>query len=193
MVMPVIPEARRYSVAEVLDFPADGNRYEVVGGELLVTPAPTYGHQLLVSRLMSYLFEYLKPPGRRDSLYTSPADITWGLSPREAEDLVQPDVFIVELAQATTTWRDVTRLALAIEILSPSNTRADRVVKRRTYQRHGVATYWVVDPVAQLVEVWHPADDRPEIVVEQLTWKLTNDSAELRIPLADLFSPPGTR
>lgn len=124
MAMPVIPEARRYSIAEVLDFPADGNRYEVVGGELLVTPAPTYGHQLMVSRLMSYLFEYLKPLGRRDWLYTSPADITWGLSPKEAEDLVQPDVFIVEPVQATASWRDVTRLALAVEILSPSSTRA---------------------------------------------------------------------
>jgi len=191
--MPVIPEARRYSVAEVLDFPADGNRYEVVGGELLVTPAPTYGHQLLVSRLMSYLFEYLKPLGLQDSLHTSPADITWGRSPKEAEDLIQPDVFIIESAQVPATWRDVTKLALAIEILSPSNTRADRVVKRMTYQRHGVGTYWVVDAAGPLVEVWHPADDRPAIVTEQLTWKLSTDSHELQILLADLFAPPGTR
>lgn len=193
MAMPLVPDPRRYSVAEVLEFPADGNRYEVVGGELLVTPAPTAGHQLLVSRLMSYLLEYLKPLGCRDSLYTSPADITWGQSPKDAEDLVQPDVFVVEPALATRTWRDVTRLALAIEILSPSNTRADRVVKRRTYQRHGVATYWVVDAEAQLVEVWRPLDDRPEIVIDQLTWKLRENATDLRIPLADLFAPPGTR
>ncbi|HLB53646.1 MAG TPA: hypothetical protein VJK71_00890 [Gemmatimonadales bacterium] len=50
MAMPVIPETRRYSVAEVLEFPADGNRYEVVAGELLVTPVPAGGHQLLVTR-----------------------------------------------------------------------------------------------------------------------------------------------
>jgi Uma2 family endonuclease len=67
------------------------------------------------------------------------------------------------------------------------------VVKRRTYQRHGVATYWVVDAEAQLVEVWRPVDDRPEIVIDQLTWKLRENATDLRIPLADLFAPPGTR
>ena len=192
MAMPVIPESRRYSVAEVLDFPPDGNRYEVVAGELLVTPAPTAGHQLLVSRLMTLLSDYLKPLGRRDSLYSSPADITWGQSPKDAEDLVQPDIFVV-VATQVTSWRDVTRLALAIEVLSPWNTRAERVVKRGTYQRHGVETYWVVDGAAQLVEVWRPADDRPEIMIQELVWKLSDESPELRIPLADLFAPPGSR
>ena len=193
MAMPVIPESRRYSVAEVLDFPPDGNRYEVVAGELLVTPAPTIGHQLLVSRLMGYLLEYLGPLHRRDCLYTSPADITWGQNPKDAEDLVQPDVFVVEPTQVTSTWRDVTRLALAIEVLSPSNTRAEKVVKRGTYQRHAVGTYWVVDAAAQLVEVWHPTDHRPEMVTEVLAWRLGDDSPELRIPLADLFAPAGSR
>jgi Uma2 family endonuclease len=193
MAMPVIPEARRYSVAEVLDFPPDGNRYEVVAGELLVTPAPTVGHQLLVSRLMTLLSRYLEPLGHRDSLFTAPADITWGLGPKEAEDLVQPDLFVVGPGLVAASWLDVKQIVLAMEIVSPSSTRADRVVKRRTYHRHGVATYWVVDAAAQLVEVWHPADDRPEIVIDELSWKLGDQSPGLRIPLADLFAPPGSR
>lgn len=193
MAMPVVPEARRYSVAEVLEFPADGNRYEVVEGELLVTPAPAWAHQLLVTRLMACLTKYLEPQGLADTLLSSPADITWGKDPREAEDLVQPDLFVVRRGTPTGSWRDIGYLELAVEIVSPSSTRADRVVKRRTYQRHGVATYWVVDPDAQLVEVWRPQDERPAIVTDVLTWKLAPGTPELRIPLADLFAPPGSR
>lgn len=59
MAMPVVPESRRYSVAEVLEFPDDGNRYEVVQGELLVTPAPRTRHQVIVARLLHRLNDYL--------------------------------------------------------------------------------------------------------------------------------------
>ena len=60
MAMPVLPfpEARRYTVAEVLDFPPDGNCYEVVEGALLVTPAPRYRHQVIVGRLVALLAKY---------------------------------------------------------------------------------------------------------------------------------------
>lgn len=193
MAMPVLPETRRYSVAEVLEFPADGNRYEVVAGELLVTPAPAAGHQLLVTRLMVCLAKYLEPQGVADTLLSSPADITWGQDPRDAEDLVQPDLFVVGRGQSIGKWRDVSSLELAVEIVSPSSTRADRVIKRRTYQRHGVATYWVVDPDAQLVEVWRPHDERPAIVTDVLGWRLDPEGPELRISLGDLFAPPGSR
>ena len=189
MAMPIVPEPRRYSVLEVLDFPPDGNRYEVVSGELLVTPSPGEGHQRMVSRLMRYLHEYLGPLRLSDFLYTSPADITWGQRPKDADDLVQPDVFVVDPGQSFDDWVGVRRLALAVEILSPSSTRADRVVKRRTYQRHGVGSYWVVDAAAELVEVWRPEDDRPEIVTDMLKWKLGEDTPVLVISLAELFAP----
>jgi Uma2 family endonuclease len=188
MAMPVVPEARRYSVAEVLEFPADGSRYEVVQGELLVTPAPRWRHQLIITRMVTALVEYLRPLGLADSVLTSPADITWGVPPREAEDLVQPDVFVPDPDTTPGEWVNVRRLSLAAEVVSPSSTRADRVVKRKTYQRHGVATYWVVDDDAKLVEVWHPEDERPAIVTEVLTWRIRDDARESRLPLADLLA-----
>jgi Uma2 family endonuclease len=185
--MPVIPEARRYSVAEVLAFPNDGNRYEVVAGELLVSPAPRNRHQTLVARLFTALQQYLMELGLKDPVKLAPADITWGIPPREAEDLVQPDVFVPDPAQAQGDWVRMRNLELAAEVLSPSTTRADRVVKRKTYQRHGVATYWVVDDEARLVEVWGPDDDRPEIITEVLRWRFRGASDELRIPLEELL------
>jgi Uma2 family endonuclease len=80
------------------------------------------------------------------------------------------------------------RLMLAVEIVSPSSSRADRVVKRKAYQRHGVPTYWVVDPDAALVEVWTPEDDRPRIVTDVLSWRWNADSPALRIALEELFA-----
>jgi Uma2 family endonuclease len=61
------------------------------------------------------------------------------------------------------------------------------VVKRRAYQRHDVATYWIVDPEAKLVEVWHPADERPEIVTEKLRWHLAPELPPLEIDVAALM------
>src|SRR5688572_17907666 len=86
--------ARRYTVAEVLEFPEDGNRYEVVQGELLVTPSPRRDHQLVIGRLVLQLHNYLDLLGLADLVLTAPADITWGVQAREADELVQPDIFV---------------------------------------------------------------------------------------------------
>jgi Uma2 family endonuclease len=182
--------ARHYTVAEVLEFPDDGNRYEVVQGELLVTPSPRLGHQLVIARLLQQLGNYLEPLGLSDLVLTAPADITWGVHPREADELVQPDIFVVHPDDAARNWLDVKRLVLVIEVVSPSSTRGDRVVKRRAYQRHEVPAYLVVDPDAALAEIWSPQEDRPAIVTDAITWKWSDRSPELRITLADLFAPP---
>jgi Uma2 family endonuclease len=70
----------------------------------------------------------------------------------------------------------------------PGSARPDRVEKRLTYQRHQVPTYWIVDDVVQLVEVWHPGDERPAIVTETLCWRLRATDPELRIELAALLA-----
>ena len=179
--------ARRYTVAEVLALPPDGNRYEVVRGELLVTSAPRFRHQQTAARLFQALTGYLRPLGLADCVLFSPADITWSVDPDEADELVQPDIFVVPPDQLGD-WRYMGRLMLVAEIVSPSSSRADRVVKRKAYQRHGVPTYWVVDPDAALVEVWTPEDDRPRIVTDVLSWRWDADAPELRIALDEWFA-----
>jgi Uma2 family endonuclease len=74
-----------------------------------------------------------------------------------------------------------------VEVVSPSSARGDRLTKRRLYQRQRVATYWIVDPDARLVEVWHPEDDRLEIVTDSLEWRATPDAEALVIDLGELF------
>ena len=179
--------ARRYTVEEVLAFPNDGNRYELVHGQLLVTPAPRSRHQLVAGELYYRLRRYLDKHGRDVRVVFSPADIRW-----PDEVLVQPDVFVVPVQELVAEdWSSVRTLLLAVEIVSPSSARYDRIVKRRLYQEHGVSTYWIVDPDAQVVEVWCPDDERPEIVTDVLRWRVAAGTEELEIELAEAFSVPG--
>ena len=180
MAMPVAE--RRWTAQLVRELPDDGNRYEVVDGVLLVTPAPVARHQLVLQRLFVALHDYLRTMGRGESILWSPADISW------AEDvLVQPDVFVVEPSQVTSDWTTYQTLPLIIEALSPGTRRADRGLKRAAYQRYGVATYWIVDYEARTVEVWHPGDAEPAVVTDVLRWQVTPEAPVLEVPLAGLF------
>lgn len=159
--------ATHWTPEMVRALPHDGNRYEVIDGELLVTPAPTLRHQDAVSAMASLLRPYVSANGV-GHMIVSPADVTF-----DDGSLVQPDVFVAPLiaGRRPRDWSDVKTLLLAVEVLSPSTARADRRVKLRLYQRNRVPEYWIVDADARLVERWRPDDQRPEIVAERLEWQ----------------------
>jgi Uma2 family endonuclease len=182
MAMPAISPARRYTAAEVLAFPADGNRYEVVHGELLVTSAPRAVHQAVVGELFARIHNYLVALGRPARAFAGPADITW-----DEETTVQPDILVVPPHEVTADWRSYRTLLLAVEVLSPSSARGDRVVKRRLYQEQRVGVYWIVDADKRLVEVWRPDDEVAEIVTDVLRWQVTPEAPFLEIALGDVF------
>jgi len=168
----------------VRQLPDDGNRYEVVYGELLVTPAPRLNHQLLVSRLAVAIAKYLEH-GPVGVMLTSPADISWG-----QDVLVQPDVFVVPLDEARTgDWSKLRSLLVAAEVLSPSTARADRFTKRRRYQEAGVPLYWVVDADEQRVEVWTPGAEFPGVERERIVWRPAGADQPFTLELAELFRP----
>ena len=177
--------APAYFTAEMVRaMPDDGNRYEVVYGELLVTPAPRPWHQILVQRLTVAIDLYLRsqPVG---VVLCSPADISWG-----PDVLVQPDVFVLPPEEARTlTWSRMRTLLLVAEVLSPSNTRGDRFLKRVRYREAGVPLYWVVDGDERSVEVWTPEDDFPAVEREQLVWHPPGAREPFRLSLEELFRP----
>lgn len=76
---------------------------------------------------------------------------------------------------------------LAVEVLSPSTARYDRALKRKLYQRVGVAEYWIVDLDARLVERWRPEDERPEIVTDRLIWVPAGAPEPLAVGLDEYF------
>lgn len=176
--------AERWTAERVRALPADGNRYEVIAGELFVTPAPSFDHQDAVGRFFIPLREYHERIGVGYAAF-SPADIEF-----DDETLVQPDLFVVPLidGRRPRRWSDVTGLLLAVEVLSPSTARADRNVKRRLFQRVGVPEYWIVDVEARLVERWRPGEARPEIVTDALAWQPDSAHAPLVIDLPPLFA-----
>jgi Uma2 family endonuclease len=173
---------RRYTRQEVLQFPNDGKRYELVRGELLVSPPPALRHQIVVQRLFRELVEYLKPLGREETVVCVAGDISWN-----DETLVIPDLFVAPPEEMRSSWSAVKTLLLAIEVLSPRSTRADRVLKRHVYQENRVATYWIVDHRAGLAEIWHPRDTRPTIVSDVLRWRVEPGAPEIQIELASLL------
>ena len=173
-----------FTAEQVRGLPDDGNRYEVVRGELLVTPAPRLWHQEIVGRLYMATSRYLnkEPIGHA---FQAPADISW--SP---DTLVQPDVFVVPLAEARTMdWARIATLLLVAEVLSPSSRRADRFSKRLEYQRHDVPVYWIVDPDERVVEIWTPGDSFPLFEQQRLAWHPAGAATPLQIDLGELFRP----
>jgi Uma2 family endonuclease len=173
-----------YSAEMVRALPDDGNRYETVHGELLVTPAPRLWHQVIARRILGRLDRYTEgyPVG---CLIYSPADISWG-----DDVLVQPDIFVADLNEVRCLdWSQVQILLLIIEVLSPKTARYDRYTKRRLYQEVGVPSYWIVDPDEKLVEVWTPEDQFPAVERERVTWKPQGVEQEFVLDLGELFKP----
>ncbi len=173
-----------YTADMVRALPDDGNRHEVVHGELLVTPAPRPWHEVIVGRLSDALRAYLRsePVG---FAFASRSDISWG-----SDTMVEPDVLVVPLEQARTLeWARMKNLLLVAEVLSPSSMRADRFTKRVEYQRQGMPVYWVVDADERRVEIWRPGDTFPRFEQERLLWHPEGATQPFGLPLADLFAP----
>jgi len=162
--------------------PDDGQRYEVIDGVLLVTPAPSLLHQRVVLRLAQIIGPYVEPLGFE--VLIAPAAVTWS-----ERTEVQPDLLTLPLVngRGVERFEDVGTLGLAVEVLSPSTARVDRFTKRREYQRRGVPEYWIVDPIGRSVERWRPGDDEPEICFDSLRWQPRADAEPLIIDLQEFF------
>jgi Uma2 family endonuclease len=173
-----------YTAEMVRALPEDGNRYEVVRGELLVTPAPRLWHQVLVQRLSVALDQYLRA-NAVGLVLASPADISWG-----PDILVQPDLFVARLDEVRTLdWEGVKNLLLAIEVLSPTTARYDRFTKRRLYQEVGIPLYWIVDGDERAVEVWTPEAVFPALERDRIAWHPEGAASPFTLELPELFRP----
>lgn len=167
-----------WTVADLADLPDDGNRYEVIDGELHVTPAPSLDHQEAAVRLYTLLAPFVDAHGF-GTVVVAPADVSF--SPTSG---VQPDLFVMPRLDGRRARRflDVGRLLLAVEILSPSTARWNRVKKRALYRKHVVPEYWVVDLDARVIERSTPARRSTCRSIFVASWTRKNDSSvtELR-------------
>ena len=132
---------RPFSVADLESMPDDGRRYELVDGELLVTPAPGWAHQEAALSLAELL--------RR----ACPRDLRVLVGPFSVQpdmyNELQPDVLVARYTDLTPKNLPVAPV-LAVEVISPSSALTDASLKRAAYARLGVACFWLVDPDPEL-------------------------------------------
>jgi Uma2 family endonuclease len=167
MAMPQTLE-KRWTAAEAqaLQEQDPSHRYQVVDGELLVSPGPGSRHQRCVKLLILALDPYVERL-KCGELFMGPGEVV-----PDDFTTMQPDVFVIPIGDAEHLGdlRDLRRLSLACEVLSPSTARFDRVKKRPKYQSMG-ATYWIVDMDARVVECWLPQATQPTIHDAEVRWQ----------------------
>jgi Uma2 family endonuclease len=135
---------------DLQELPDDGYRYELVDGQLLVTPAPNLGHQRCVARLLALLDAWAPP---HLEVFVAPVD--WFVSPLT---VFQPDLLVVE-AGLPDDAKITVLPSLVVEVASPSTYRSDRSLKRDAYAGAGVPSYWIVDPSVPSLLALRLADD----------------------------------
>jgi Uma2 family endonuclease len=138
-------EPGEFTLADLDALPDDGMRYELVDGQLLVTPAPLAIHQ----RVAGQLFLRLQP-ACPDGLevFFAPFDFR----PSKQRSL-QPDLLVCRSGDVGPRGVEFCPLLLAVEILSPSTRMTDLLLKRALYEESGVTSYWIIDPEAETLTV----------------------------------------
>jgi Uma2 family endonuclease len=141
---------RRLTYDDLAEFPNDGKRYELIGGELLVSPAPRIAHQRLIVRLLD-LFTPVRRGKSASEVFLAPTDVRF--SP---EDVVEPDLLVIRAERQSIVGELVIDGSpdLIVEILSPSTRTYDEVAKAALYAREGVTEYWLVDPESTTVRIF---------------------------------------
>ncbi|WP_372636420.1 Uma2 family endonuclease [Cohnella sp.] len=144
------------------EMPDDGNRYEVIDGVLeLMSPSPTASHQSILSELIDALRQSCKTDYL---IYFAPLDVILSDT-----NVVQPDAIMIHRSRKhIVTSRGIEGPPdLAVEVLSPSSQKRDRLKKRAVYEKHGVPEYWIVDPDSRTLEQFQ-LDERGNYVLIQL-------------------------
>lgn len=154
-----VDDERLWTYEDYCQLPEDGQRYEVIGERLYMTPAPSLLHQLVVQRL----YEAFLPLRDQGSciLFLAPTEVRI-----EQCDPVQPDLIVLRGSQTSLLTKNFISgaPALLIEVLSPSNQRHDRVTKLRAYARAGVEHYWLASPEDRILEMLRLRGDNYEVV-----------------------------
>jgi Uma2 family endonuclease len=179
MSMPVT--APRYTVDDLERFPDDGNRYELLDGQLLVTPSPNVFHQVASMRIALVLANALVPSGIGHVV--GPGVVT---TPPLTQ--LQPDVLAFPSRfPPDSKWAEIDENWLAVEIISRSSRVYDREFKRDAYLALGVREVWLVDPRAKTIEVCR---ERGSGVVESgvFTWHVPGLDLSVAIDVPAIFA-----
>ncbi len=168
---------------------SDGRKYEIFDGELVVSPAPSLAHQLILGNLYVLFRQALVESGIATVLF-APFDVILG-----ASRVVQPDLVVVRAGRKGVLQAHgaIEPPDLAVEVLSPGNRKHDRVRKRRFYARSRIAEYWIVDPEEKSIEVLALIEDG--LTYRSAGWYTAGDRVQsagfsLELAVDDVFAVP---
>lgn len=177
----------RFSYAEYLALPETGPRYQLLDGELIMSPAPSFRHQLVVARILAALLTFVEAR-RLGRVVGSPIDVIL-----TDQDVLQPDIAYVSAARTPLIAREGIRGGpdLTVEALSPATAKLDRGPKRLLYARHGVTEYWIVDPDADRIDLYRLQEnaDAPERSLGAADTLTTPLLPGFSLDLAGVFAP----
>lgn len=133
----------------------DEQRYEIIDGELLMTPAPGTRHQEISSELGFRIMQFVREHHLGKVLF-APTDVVFS-----EERVVQPDILFIRADRVPEIVKERAIHGapdLVAEILSPHSIHRDRHRKMKLYEQEGVRDYWIVDPANRAIEVFTLAE-----------------------------------
>lgn len=183
--MAVAIATRAWTIEELDRLPEDGNTYEVIHGELFVTPPPNEEHETLGAYLNRLIDPFVAHHGL-GLVYRPHAVVRVGGSQ------VEPDLMVRAPRRLREgSWINAPLPSLIVEIVSPATRRRDHTYKRDFYREIGVAEYWIVDAYDRTVTVIRPDRDA-SVEREQVMWSPSGAPESLAIDLGDLFGRVAT-
>jgi len=172
---------------DYLHLPDDGNRYEILEGELHVAPAPKTKHQIVSLNLAAILHQHVRKH-KLGRVLTAPTDVVLSRT-----NVVQPDLIFLsnERLHLLTESNIQGAPDLIVEVLSEFTEERDRTLKMQIYARHGVKEYWIIDPDHETLEVYR-LDPESRALSHQATYQRDEEFSpklfpELKIELAELW------
>jgi len=181
--MHMATRVKRWTLDEVHSFPDDGNKYELIHGELFVTPPPPTDHETILARLTRLLEPYVER--HQLGLVYHPRAVV-----RVRGSEPEPDLMVRQPppTHLKNDWEKVPLPILVVEVLSPFTRRRDHAHKRRWYAEIGVRDYWIVDAEERAVTVVNPGVDA-QVVTDLLRWHPASAVAPFECRVASLFEP----
>lgn len=141
--------ARTYTFADYQNLP-EGAPYQLIGGDLIMSPAPTLYHQQIAGNIFFLMRDYVNKKQLGKILF-APVDVYL-----DEENTFQPDIVFV--SKERTSIMDEQKINgapdLVIEILSESTAYYDLKKKKEYYEKYGVKEYWIADPMEKTIDLY---------------------------------------
>ena len=175
-------ETKIWTLDELHSLPDDNNKYELLHGELFVTPAPSFDHETIIARLQALLVPFVMA-NNLGYVYSGNSVVT------DDESELIPDLLVRQPAAPKTSWKSAPLPVLVVEVISRTTRRRDYEFKKPFYADEvRIPEYWILDGDRRVITVVRP-DLPARSLHDRLTWNPPETSASLEISLVDVFGP----